>query len=320
MTTQIAGGQILGDRQHQEDRVVAQPLRADGALQLLMVCDGMGGHVEGAVAAETASAHFLRALTQVASRPAAHLRRALENANNAILAAVRDRPELEGMGCTLVAAIVDAGSLTWISVGDSGLFLVRDNKISRLNADHSMRPVLEELVATGRITQAQAESDPQRSALRSALTGEQLELVDSPEAAMPLLPGDRVLAISDGIETLDPETLKNLAAASGGAEEIVKSILQAVARAQRPRQDNASIAIYLHPEALTPVKSPVSAKSASGPTVLIALGAAIVMAAFAAWMVLAPRVQSEPAGTPAQPKKHATAAQQSIEGLLTNAA
>lgn len=300
--------------------MIAQSLRADGPLQLLMVCDGMGGHAEGAVAAETASEHFLRSLTQVTGRQTAHLRRALENANNAILAAVRDRPELEGMGCTLVAAIVDEGSLIWISVGDSGLFLVRDNKISRLNADHSMRPVLEEMAATGRLTQAQAESDPQRSALRSALTGEQLELVDSPEAAMPLLPGDRVLAISDGIETLDPEALKDLAVATGSAEAIVKSILQAVEGAQRPRQDNASVAIYLHRGVSTPSNNSTGAKLGSGPTVLIALGAAMVLAAFAAWIVLAPRVQGEPAGTPEHPKKHATADQQSIEGLMTNAA
>ena len=60
------------------------------------------------------------------------------------------------MGATLVAAVVIGSALYWVSVGDSLLWVCRDGRLHRLNADHSMRPVLQDLVELGRMTEEEA--------------------------------------------------------------------------------------------------------------------------------------------------------------------
>ena len=82
------------------------------------------------------------------------------------------------MGSTVVVAVISRDGIDWISVGDSPLWLFRDGRLRRLNADHSMAPVLASLVAAGRMTAEQAATDSNRHALRSAVMGEEIHLVD----------------------------------------------------------------------------------------------------------------------------------------------
>ena len=70
------------------------------------------------------------------------------------------KPELAGMGATLVAAQVRGDEVRWISVGDSPFFLVSAGKLERLNADHSMAPQIDALVARGMLTAEEAEHHP----------------------------------------------------------------------------------------------------------------------------------------------------------------
>jgi protein phosphatase len=220
------GAQHQGARAYQEDSWALRTLADDAVLAVL--ADGMGGHVGGATASRLAVGGFVMAMESDAN-PA----EALDAANRAIGAAVVRDPKLEGMGATLVGAVVRAAEVHWISVGDSPLFLLSNGRLERLNADHSMVPQIEALVARGIISAEEAAQHPGRHTLRDAVMGQALTLID--QGRRPLVPGDQLLVCSDGVLTLDAAAI--MRAANGP----VRSLIDAVLAAGEPRQDNVTI-------------------------------------------------------------------------------
>ena len=249
----FAGDQIAGAREYQEDdfRIAGFPDGdPDGCDLLLVLADGMGGHRGGARASRLAASTFVDTFRPAAGGVAARLRTSLDAANAEVgRCAAKDR-RYAGMGCTLVACVVtDDAAAYWISVGDSPLWRLRGGGdgggMDRLNADHSMRPVLDELVRLGRMTPEEAGGGAAQQ-LRSALTGEDLTLVDEAAAPVRLSIGDRILLASDGLETLAPEEIYRLCGGRRTPGAIVSDLLQAVDAANRPSQDNATAVVYRH--------------------------------------------------------------------------
>lgn len=242
-----AGGQILGAREAQEDHlgfIAGATLDPEGRHPVVVVADGMGGHAAGEVASELAVREFMEAYG-VEGRPSDRLRAALDRANRALGEAVAGKPALRGMGTTLVAAAVTADGLEWISVGDSALLLHRDGRLKRLNEDHSMKPV----IAALREIDPDAADCMSPHQLRSALVGSDIALIDASSMPELLLPGDLVLAATDGMDTLDDveiaASIRNHR--SDGPEAIRDALLTAVAERAAPAQDNATIAIIVAP-------------------------------------------------------------------------
>jgi serine/threonine protein phosphatase PrpC len=137
------------------------------------------------------------------------------------------------MGATFVAVTVNGDGMRWISVGDSPLYLVSDGRIERLNADHSMAPQIDAMVARGLLSARQAENHPGRHTLREAVMGRPLNLID--EGSRRLAPGARLLLCSDGVQSLDDVAI---ASGSGGA---VQALIEAVLAVGAPHQDNVTV-------------------------------------------------------------------------------
>ena len=174
------------------------------------------------------------------------LKTALLAANNAVDTTIAANPDTLGeAGTTLVAALIDRGSVGWISVGDSPLLLWRKGKLSRLNADHSMRAVLAEKVAAGQMRAGDIATHPERNALLAVLNGLEILKIDEPVEAVSLVSGDMVIAASDGLLTLSPEEIsKELKKhQSSPILNVVRSLLDKVEKKGNPKQDNTSIAI-----------------------------------------------------------------------------
>jgi PPM family protein phosphatase len=220
------GAQHQGARAYQEDSWALRTL-ADGAL-LAVLADGMGGHAGGAVASRLAVGAFLMAMENGSS-----LANALDAANSAVGEASRRDAAFENMGTTLVAIVVSQDEVRWISVGDSPLYLAAGPRLERLNADHSMVPQIEALLARGIITAEEAARHPGRHTLREAVMGNPLTLVD--EGRRALHPGERLLVCSDGILTLDDAGIVRLAAGS------VQALIDSVLAAREPGQDNVTV-------------------------------------------------------------------------------
>ena len=248
----FAARQLLGARERQEDQFDVTELKdgGDGKGPLLMlVADGMGGHAGGAEAAQSAVARFAKSMAAADGDVPAQLHTALAAANNSIEELVTQSPELEGAGCTLRAAIVEHGRLWWISVGDSALYLLRNGTLTRLNDDHSMRPVFEEMVRAGRMRTTQAATHPHRNALRSALTGEELKLVDQSGEPLSLSVGDQVILASDGLDTLKPREIAQLLVrhARRTPESAVEALAAKIESIASPAQDNTTMILYRMP-------------------------------------------------------------------------
>lgn len=250
----FAARQELGRRSNQEDYYAF----ADGAdlfepplhRLLLVVGDGLGAHAGGSVASYLAVNAFVRAFHEQPGGFAERLHGALDTANDTIGFLNRRMPTLAmPMGTTLVAALVSAGSLEWISVGDSLLFLYRDGTLRRLNADHSLAPVLDAQVQHGVLSADEAAQHPERHTLQSAVLGLPLTLVDRSPEPLPLQSGDLVLVASDGLLTLSAAELEELLALGRRqpAEKIAEALLFAIRRADHARQDNATVALVKIP-------------------------------------------------------------------------
>ena len=246
----FAALQITGKRDYQEDSFGLLDGRDlgldDSEHAVLLVADGMGGHVGGAIASELLRKTFVEAYPRSSGPIVDRLRDCLETANAAIAAAVAENPALDSMGSTLVATVVTSEGLAWISVGDSPLWLFRAGQLSRLNADHSMAPVLAELVAEGRMTAEQAARHPSQHSLRSVVMGDEIPLIDVSSQPVALEQGDRVVLASDGLLTLDEQEIADILEKTRDAplENSAAALIQAVEGAGHPYQDNVTVLLY----------------------------------------------------------------------------
>ena len=242
-----AGGQLLGEREVQEDElgfIDGPTLDPGGQHPVVVVADGMGGHASGELASRLAVRAFIEAYG-TEGRPADRLRAALDRANQAIDDAIRDNLSLDGMGTTLVAAAITADGLEWVSVGDAPLYLCRDGWLKRLNEDHSMAP----LIAALREIDPATARGMNPSELRSALVGFALTRVDASPMPELLKPGDLILLASDGLNTLDEGEMASLIAGrrGDGPEAVKDALLAAVAAQDAPTQDNVTVALIEAP-------------------------------------------------------------------------
>jgi serine/threonine protein phosphatase PrpC len=239
----------IGARSGQEDYALFTTGRA-GTDLLAVLADGMGGHSAGEVASKKAVDTFYATFSvHPAVSVPAKLGAALNQAKTDLDKSIKDSPALSGMGCTLVGAHIGPLGLQWISVGDSPLFLYRSGKLQRLNADHSMVPVIEEALREGKISKQEALSHPDRHALRSAISGDDLVLIDTSSAPLALRKGDVVVLASDGLLTLsEAEIVKVIKGhRKGTAQSLVNALINAVLAKKLPKQDNTTIQIVILP-------------------------------------------------------------------------
>lgn len=253
---QYASRASQGARPYQEDAAAVWPGHGplgppraaeppDGISLVAVLADGMGGHAGGALASATICSKFLEHVATADGVGRSRLEPSLVAANAAIAARVAANPGLAGMGATLVGVSIGQDGLSWISVGDSPMYLFRGGELVQLNEDHSLAPVIDRLVAQGKMTAEEARRDPRRHYLRSAVTGEDLELVDSPDRPLQLAGGDVIVIASDGIHTLEPDEIAALVAAdlANGPDAIAAALIRSVDAADVPHQDNTTVVV-----------------------------------------------------------------------------
>lgn len=177
---------------------------------LFVVADGMGGHAGGDVASSIAIQR-LEPLDQGYASiedAQASLQAAATTAAGDLIRAAKDRPELAGLGTTLSAIIMVDDYAVIGHIGDSRIYLYRDDALTQITADHTF---VQRLVDSGRITPEEARYHPRRSVLMRVLS----DMDSDPELDMFVMhtqPGDRWLLCSDGLSGVveDPQILKAL--------------------------------------------------------------------------------------------------------------
>lgn len=243
----LASAQIDGARKYQEDAFLITHLtdKEGNPSSLVIVADGMGGHAAGNVASNMAVQAFAKHVS--ANYPtdslAEILGEAVLKANDSIQETIKETPALSGMGCTMIAGILEAGSIWWASVGDSHLYVVRDGKMEKKNDDHSYGGFLDRMQAAG--TPVEPQKGLARNMLMSALTGDEINEINIPDQPYSLLPGDRVLLCSDGMDTLSTGQIIDHTSHSESPKECADALMDAVTEAQIPKQDNTTAVVVL---------------------------------------------------------------------------
>lgn len=179
---------------------------------LFAVADGMGGHAGGDVASSLAIMRLQSVDQPFASTSDAELalRDAITDAAAELIDTVALRPELAGMGTTVSALVMVDDYAVIAHIGDSRIYLYRDEALTQITTDHTF---VQRLVDSGRITPEEARFHPRRSVLMRVLG----DMDPDPEVdtfIMPTQPGDRWLLCSDGLSGVvdDAHTAKALGA------------------------------------------------------------------------------------------------------------
>ena len=209
-------------------------------LGLYLVADGMGGHTAGQLASRLATAETMEALQRVAEASATlteKLRYCVAAANRQIFDTAKRKPELAGMGTTLVALLTRPGRVGLAHVGDSRAYLVRGGRIRQLTDDHSL---VAELVRRQEITPGAARSHPHRHVLTRALGVR--SVVEADLAEFTPSSGDVVVLCSDGLTGLVADGEIAHLVADGGDLELAGERLIDLAN-DRGGDDNITVAL-----------------------------------------------------------------------------
>lgn len=246
----FAGRQYVGHREKQEDYYafsdISEKKDAPGSRLLIALGDGLGAHIGGNLASFHLVTEFIKACKRSTLSAAWRLRVALESANESLYR-VSSRLTMDAapMGTTFLGLAVTTTSAHWVSVGDSPLFLFREGKLVRLNADHSLAPLLDERARNGELTEEEALIHPDRHVLQSACMGLPLTLVDARMDPFPLQSGDILIAASDGLFTLELHQMEEMLSfgRSTTAGKLADALIFAVRCADHPRQDNTTVCV-----------------------------------------------------------------------------
>lgn len=250
----FAGRQYVGRRERQEDYYaftdLSEKREPEGTRILVALGDGLGAHLGGQLASTHLVTEFMKACKRSTLSAAWRLRVALEAANESLYK-ISSRISWDGapMGTTFLGLSVSKAGVHWVSVGDSPLLIHRDGKLLRLNADHSLAPILDERVRNGELTAEEAMIHPDRHVLQSACMGLPLTLVDARMDPYPLQSGDILVAASDGIFTLELSQMEEMLTFGRNttAGKIADALVFAVRCADHPRQDNTTVCVVKIP-------------------------------------------------------------------------
>ena len=215
-------------------------------IALLVVCDGMGGAQAGSVASSLAVETFAAAVEEQFAAGAPEddpgwwddiLATACDRANRQVYELSLTKPEYEGMGTTLVAALALPGVSHVVNVGDSRCYLIEHEMIRQVTVDHSL---VQLLVDRGEITAEEARVHPRKNLITRAL-GVDSE-VDCDLLRIETGPGSRLLLCSDGLtNVLTDQVLLQTSVDETEPEGLCRNLLRMTL--ERGAPDNVTVVL-----------------------------------------------------------------------------
>jgi protein phosphatase len=237
-------------RENNEDRVLL-----DAGLGLFLLCDGMGGHQHGEVAAElavTAVRYYVDASRDrldvswpfgynfELSLDANRLITSLRFANRQVWRRSEQNLECAGMGTTIAAVLLSEDRAVVANIGDSRIYLFRDGELQQVSIDDTM---IATLLQRGVLSTADAAKHPMRNVLtQSAGAQDHVEIHISEHE---LRQGDTLLLCSDGLHgVVDPTTIRSILGGGDNVERSTDRLIAAAVAAGAP--DNVSVILLRH--------------------------------------------------------------------------
>ena len=244
-------------REFNEDTCLAEP-----DLGLWLVADGMGGHRTGDIASQVARETIIERV-----RTGTDLSEAIAAAHREILKTAEEKEGSEGMGSTVVTALVKGIDYEVAWVGDSRAYLY-DGELTQITRDHS---VVQDLVRSGAISVSEATNHPSRHLLTRCLGVSRDDTFEVGLRRGRFVRGQEVLLCSDGLtDELTDEEITDILASGASSQERVDRLVDAAI--EHGGRDNVTVVLF---------SAPADAPTASGwakKIGLLALGAILAVA------------------------------------------
>jgi len=183
-------------RDNNEDFLAIETIAEDE--HLLIVADGMGGHQAGNIASSLGVETFVRHYGNIRKKGMPVDKALLESinkSNSAVLKKASADLDKRGMGTTFSALLISGDQANIVHIGDSRIYLIRDNTIKRITTDHTF---VEKMVSEGRITEEEARRHPQKNILYMSLGARETFHPDEVNG-MKVKESDIFLICSDGL-------------------------------------------------------------------------------------------------------------------------
>ena len=207
---------------------------------LLVLADGMGGHLRGEIAAtvalQTISALFQQQAQPYVKKPQRFLEEAIMLAHRDIHQYRAEHQLPETPRTTIVACLIQHNTATWAHCGDSRLYWMRNGQLLARTRDHSH---IESLIAKGLVPETERATHPDRNKLYNCLGADSPPKVEVSSGGG-MLPGDQVLLCSDGLWSMlaDDELVRRMQAQT--VVRAVPDLLQAALHAAGAGSDNVT--------------------------------------------------------------------------------
>ncbi|MDO5048215.1 MAG: Stp1/IreP family PP2C-type Ser/Thr phosphatase [Anaerococcus sp.] len=196
-------------------------------LDFFIVADGMGGHSKGEVASKLASKLYIDFIKDADICKYKSLidlqEEALRYANKKIYS-LSDKKDSLKMGTTVVCLIIDnKDKKYYISyLGDSRIYIFRDDKITYQTRDHSL---VNDLLDTGSLSKEEAENFVNKSAITRAVGTEEMIKPDS--KVYDLMENDKILMFTDGLSNeIEDEEISQILSLNDDAYEISSKLIK----------------------------------------------------------------------------------------------
>jgi PPM family protein phosphatase len=207
---------------------------------LMVVADGMGGHLRGEVAAQitmqTTAAMFQSSARPSLGDPVAFLDTSLRRAHRDILRYQEVHNLPESPRTTVVACVVQGGSIWWAHAGDSRIYLIRNGAVLARTRDHSK---VQTLVALGLLQPGEEENHPERNKVLNCL-GSPFEPTIEIATPIRLAAGDRVILCSDGLWSGVQEAELSRMLDGQPVASVVPALIQKALESQGRTADNTT--------------------------------------------------------------------------------
>ncbi|MGZ5569588.1 MAG: PP2C family protein-serine/threonine phosphatase [Usitatibacter sp.] len=228
----------VGDRKGNEDRVGYSYSRD---VLLMVIADGMGGHLQGEVAAEIAVTEITRRFQQEARnklrKPFDFLVSSIQSAHRAIVSHAVEENLLECPRTTCVACVVQGGYAYWAHAGDSRLYLLRRGELVASTLDHSK---VQQMIDAGEITPEAAARHPDRNKIYSCLGGVvPPQIATGKETRLEI--GDTVLLSTDGFWAQIPASILGNMLRKQTITALMPGLLTEAQRRANGESDNVSV-------------------------------------------------------------------------------
>ncbi|PNL17078.1 PP2C family serine/threonine-protein phosphatase [Micrococcus sp. FDAARGOS_333] len=206
---------------------------------LVVLADGMGGHVGGDVASASAVLDLAPLDATGYDDPATVLPDEIQNANLVLNELVHANPKLAGMGTTCTAGLLAGDTLYMAHIGDSRAYRLRDGEFEQITRDHTF---VQRLVEEGRLSKEEAEHHPNKNVLMRVLG----DVDASPELdvfEVPVTVGERWLFCSDGLtDVVTVPTIKQTVEQAETLEDAVDELVDLTLKGGA--HDNVTVIVF----------------------------------------------------------------------------